>query len=72
MRTKITSALCITVVAVFLSLSSVGSQTKKPATLAELAAYTGGDREQLLLAGARVEGKVVWYTYWLAHRSKNR
>lgn len=38
------------------------SQTKKPTTLAELAAYTGADREQLLLAGARSEGKVVWYT----------
>ena len=42
----------------FFSLSSpAGSQTKKPATLAELAAYMGADREQLLLAGARVEGK---------------
>jgi iron(III) transport system substrate-binding protein len=65
MRTKIASALSITAtaVAVFFSLSSpAGSQTKKPATLAELAAYMGADREQLLLAGARVEGKVVWYT----------
>ena len=38
------------------------AQGKKPATLAELASYTGPDREQRLLAGARAEGKVVWYT----------
>jgi iron(III) transport system substrate-binding protein len=37
-------------------------QTKKPTTLAELAAYAGADRQQLLLAGAKAEGKVVWYT----------
>lgn len=38
------------------------AQSKKPASVAELAAYTGADREQLLLAGAKGEGKVVWYT----------
>jgi len=37
-------------------------QSKKPASLAELAAYTGADREQRLLTGAKAEGKVVWYT----------
>lgn len=37
-------------------------QSAKPATLAELAVYSGADREQLLLAGAKKEGKVVWYT----------
>lgn len=37
-------------------------QEKKPASLAELAAYPGTEREQLLLAGAKGEGKVVWYT----------
>jgi len=35
---------------------------EKPDCAAELAAYTGADREQPLLAGARSEGKVVWYT----------
>ena len=35
---------------------------QKAAPLAELAAYTGSDREQRLLAGAKAEGKVVWYT----------
>jgi iron(III) transport system substrate-binding protein len=32
------------------------------ASAAEIAAYAGGDREQRLLAGAKSEGKVVWYT----------
>jgi iron(III) transport system substrate-binding protein len=38
------------------------AQSKKPASVAELAAYNGTDREQRLLAGARAEGKVLWYT----------
>jgi len=38
------------------------AQSKKPSSLAELAAYSGADREQRLLAGAKAEGKVVWYT----------
>jgi iron(III) transport system substrate-binding protein len=38
------------------------AQGAKPSTLAELAVYSGPDREQLLVAGARKEGKVVWYT----------
>jgi iron(III) transport system substrate-binding protein len=37
-------------------------QTKKSRTLDELAAYTGADRHQILLDGARAEGKIVWYT----------
>ena len=28
----------------------------------ELAAYTGPDRHQILLDGAKAEGKIVWYT----------
>jgi iron(III) transport system substrate-binding protein len=38
------------------------AQTQKPATIAELATYQAPDREQLLYAGAKTEGKVVWYT----------
>jgi iron(III) transport system substrate-binding protein len=52
-------------IVVGLTLQFVGeawAQAKKPAALAELAAYTGPDREQRLLAGAKAEGKVVWYT----------
>jgi len=44
------------------SAAAAWGQTKKPATLAELAAYSGADRQQILLAGAKAEGKVVWYT----------
>jgi len=45
-----------------LTISSVWAQTKKPRTLDELAAYTGADRHQILLDGAKAEGKIVWYT----------
>jgi len=38
------------------------SQATKPSTIAELAHYSGTDREQLLAAGAKKEGKLVWYT----------
>jgi iron(III) transport system substrate-binding protein len=38
------------------------SQARKPASLAELAAYMGVDREQILYAGAKAEGKLMWYT----------
>jgi len=47
---------------ILLAASGAPGQIKKPTSLAELAAYTGADREQLLLAGAKSEGKVVWYT----------
>src|ERR1051325_9044216 len=38
------------------------AQTGKPATVAELVSYSGADREQMLYAGAKNEGKLVWYT----------
>jgi hypothetical protein len=38
------------------------AQARKPSSIEELAAYMGADREQLLYAGAKSEGKVVWYT----------
>ena len=34
----------------------------KPKTVDELAAYMGADREQILLEGAKKEGKIMWYT----------
>ena len=37
-------------------------QNRKPMTVTEIATYNGADREQLLYAGAKTEGKVVWYT----------
>ena len=37
-------------------------QSRKPMTIAELVTYNGADWEQVLYAGAKIEGKVVWYT----------
>jgi iron(III) transport system substrate-binding protein len=57
------SVFGVVVLLVFFNLETMGwGQGKKAGSLAELAAYTGADREQRLLAGARAEGKVVWYT----------
>jgi iron(III) transport system substrate-binding protein len=55
----------ILVLALFLLLlmpSQAWVQNRKPVTIAELVTYNGADREQLLYAGAKNEGKVVWYT----------
>ncbi|MFQ5851779.1 MAG: ABC transporter substrate-binding protein, partial [Candidatus Binatia bacterium] len=46
-----------------LTTAGVGwGQSGKPTSLAELARYTGADREQILMEGAKKEGKFVWYT----------
>jgi ABC-type glycerol-3-phosphate transport system substrate-binding protein len=42
--------------------AQLGAQPRKPATLAEIATYNGPDREHVLYAGAKGEGKIVWYT----------
>lgn len=55
----LTAAILIIVLHVF---SMAWGQGVKPASLAELAAYTGADREKILLASAKSEGRVVWYT----------
>jgi len=53
----------ISVLIVIVTLqSSAWSQTAKPSSPAELAAYNGPDREKLLIEGAKKEGKVLWYT----------
>jgi iron(III) transport system substrate-binding protein len=39
-----------------------GAQTRKLLTISELVTYNGADRESLLYAGAKSEGKAVWYT----------
>jgi len=38
------------------------SADKKPTTMAELALYKGADRQQILEAGAKKEGKLTFYT----------
>ncbi len=45
----------------FLSNSAWG-QARKPSTIAELVTYRGADREAVLYAGAKTEGRIVWYT----------
>jgi iron(III) transport system substrate-binding protein len=48
---------------ILLTMTSFGwGQTKKPRTFDELVAYSGADRHQILVDGAKAEGKVVWYT----------
>ncbi|HXF76080.1 MAG TPA: extracellular solute-binding protein [Methylomirabilota bacterium] len=59
-------------VAIFFALlveAPARSQTK-PSSAAELASYTGADRERLLIEGARREGKLVWYTTLAAEQNK--
>jgi ABC-type glycerol-3-phosphate transport system substrate-binding protein len=53
------SFLCVEAV---LGPAQLHAQARKPPTIAELAAYSGKDREQLLYAGAKSEGKLTWYT----------
>src|SRR6187200_3087087 len=50
----------------FCSVASTSiAQTK---SIADLANYRGADREEMLKAGAKKEGKLVWYTSLTAHR----
>ncbi len=44
------------------SPTDTGAQPRKPLTISELVTYGGADREQMLFAGAKTEGKVTWYT----------
>lgn len=50
---------------VILVTSGAFAQTK---SAADLANYRGTDREEMLKAGAKKEGKMVWYTSLTAHR----
>jgi len=49
----------------FCAASSAGAQTK---SVTDLANYRGADREEMLKAGEKKEGKLVWYTSLTAHR----
>jgi ABC-type glycerol-3-phosphate transport system substrate-binding protein len=53
--------LAIALVAILLP-AQLGSQPRKPATVAKIATYNRPDREQVLHSGAKGEGKIVWYT----------
>ena len=50
------------ILALLLSPSAAWTQARKSATIAELASYRGADREAVLYAGAKAEGKIIWYT----------
>jgi iron(III) transport system substrate-binding protein len=50
---------------IFLVTSVAFAQTK---SVADLANYRGTDREEMLKAGAKKEGKVMWYTTLTAHK----
>jgi ABC-type Fe3+ transport system substrate-binding protein len=54
--------LTVAMLFMWLSPSDAAAQGAKPATLSELVTYGKPDREQALYAGAKLEGKVVWYT----------
>ncbi len=60
-----TATIFLSVVIVFTALNSAFAQTK---SLTDLANYRGADREEMLKAGAKKEGKMVWYTSLTAHR----
>lgn len=42
--------------------SGASGQARKPAGIAELVSYRAPDREAILYAGAKSEGKIIWYT----------
>ena len=44
------------------SVSSVSAQAPKSMSMEQLAAYNKPDREKILYAGAKTEGKITWYT----------
>ncbi|MEK7335006.1 MAG: hypothetical protein AAB222_06765, partial [Candidatus Binatota bacterium] len=62
MKIRKVEILGLVFLAVLTMLSVAWGQSGKPTSLADLAAYTGADREQMLVAGAKIEGKVFWYT----------
>jgi iron(III) transport system substrate-binding protein len=50
------------ILVIFLFTAEAFAQARKPATISELVTYNGKDREQVLYAGAKNEGKITWYT----------
>jgi iron(III) transport system substrate-binding protein len=46
----------------FLFAAEAFAQAPKPTTISELVTYNGKDREQVLYAGSKNEGKITWYT----------
>jgi iron(III) transport system substrate-binding protein len=62
-REKLTMKNLFTIAILILTASTPAwSQSAKPSSAPELAAYAGADRERVLFEGAKREGKLVWYT----------
>src|SRR5689334_12857454 len=59
---KIMKAAIFLIFAFLLTVSDGSTQERKPTSISELAVYRGPDRESLLYAGAKTEGKLTWYT----------
>src|SRR5262245_12790797 len=51
-----------------LFLCVVASAAAQPKSVGDLANYRSADREEMLKAGGKKEGKLVWYTSLTAHR----
>jgi iron(III) transport system substrate-binding protein len=56
------------VLAVMFLITLVTPAAAQTKSFAELANYRGADREEVLKAGAKKEGKMIWYTSLTAHR----
>ena len=56
------------VLALLVSFSFISPVLAQTRSVADLANYRGADREEILKAGARKEGKLIWYTTLTAHR----
>ena len=54
--------ISLTILVLLLLPAEAWLQSRKPSSLAEIVSYRGADREQMLYAGAKAEGKLVWYT----------
>ena len=63
---RIPKLIALLVTVLFLLGSSTLSAQSRSAI--DLANYRGADREEILKAGARKEGKLIWYTSLTAHR----
>jgi len=57
--------LILVLISICLTGSIAFAQTR---SVADLASHRGTDREEMLKAGAKKEGKMVWYTSLTAHR----
>lgn len=62
------TALLITVLLFAGLLETAWCQNPRPSAAADLAKYSGADRERLLYDGAKKEAKLVWYTSLSAYK----